>query len=165
MRSEFDIKMTTKAMYNFLMYHTYHTMNGIFSVVAGLALIVFFFVQRGGEGQNTWMFLLFGVLFIVYLPWTLYLRAAKQAKLNAVFQKPLHYELDGQRIRIAQGESSSETGWDTVRMVRKTRQSLLLYTTERNAFIWIKDQMGAEEAQVRALICKMVKPECVKLKK
>ena len=71
MRSEFDIKMTTKAMYNFLMYHTYHTMNGIFSVVAGLALIVFFFVQRGGDGQNTWMFLLFGVLFIVYLPWTL----------------------------------------------------------------------------------------------
>ncbi len=165
MRSEFDIKMTTKAMYNFLMYHTYHTVSGIFSIVAGLALIVYFFVQRGGEGQNTWVFLLFGVLFLVYLPWTLYLRAAKQAKLNTVFQKPLHYILDEQSIQITQGESSSETGWDAVRKVRETGQSLLLYTTERNAFIWIKGQMGAEEAQVRALICKMVKAKRVKLKK
>ena len=53
MKTEFDIKMTTASMYRFLMYHAYHSFSGIFSIVAGAALLFFYILRMGTGGTNT----------------------------------------------------------------------------------------------------------------
>lgn len=49
MKAKFEIKMTNQDMYNFLMYHSYHGVTGIFSIVAGIALLGYFFLVCGNR--------------------------------------------------------------------------------------------------------------------
>lgn len=165
MQSEFSIQVTTKSMYNFLMYHVYHGASGIVSIVAGIALIAYYLYARNSGGGNTWIFLFFGVLFLVYQPWTLYTKAVQQTKLNPVFKQPLNYILTEQQIEVRQGESANQLTWDQVYMVRENKMSILLYTSNKNAFIWSKNQLKDQELQVRGLLIKMVDPKKLKLKR
>lgn len=165
MKAEFEIQITTGSMYRFLMYHTYHEMSGRFSIIAGAALLALYFWARGGESVNSWIYLLFSVLFFVYQPWTLYTRAVKQAKLNPVFKKPLAYSVSDEGIVVTQGEVSNEAKWESVLKVRETKQSILVYTNPRSAFLWVKAQLGAQEPNVRKLILAHVDAKKVKLAK
>lgn len=156
MKSEFRIQMTTGAMYRFLLYHTYHKFSGFFSIVLGLVLIGFFVSPSGRSTQNSLVYLVFGILFLLYEPWTLYTKAAQQTKLNPVFKKPLTYIVTEAGIRVVQEDAANELAWENVYKVRETAQSILIYTNKKNAFIWIKKQMGEEETAVRELIRKHV---------
>lgn len=166
MKSEFDIKITTKEMYSFLLNHTYHQVSGWFGLAAGIGLIVCYFVYaQDAGGNNPWIYLLFGILFLVYQPWTLYKQAVKQTKLNPVFKEPLHYVLNEEGLEVQQAEASNTIGWDDVWKVRETRDSILIYTSQKNAFIWVKRQLGTEEAAVHELLKKVITDKRMKLKK
>lgn len=165
MRSEFQIQMTTKAMYNFLMYHIYRGISGVISILVGLGMIAYYFYAKNGDGMNTWIFLAFGILFIVYQPWTLYTKAVKQTKLNPVFKQPLRYVLTEEKIEVQQGESANELAWEQVYEVRETNRSILLYTNARNAFIWDKKQLKGQEEQIRKMLTAYVDPKKLKLKR
>lgn len=151
MKSEFKIQITTGSMYHFLMYSMYHGFGGIFSVILSAVLIGYYVLNRT-EVVNSWMYLLFGILFLVYEPWTLYTRAAKQAKLNPVFKAPLSYEVSENGIKVMQNDQVNEVAWESVMKVRETGQSLLVYTGKKYAFIWVKKQMKEEEMAVRELL-------------
>ena len=73
MKAKFEIKMTNRDMYNFLMYHSYHSFTGIFSIVSGIALLGYFFWCVGTGRESSFLYPLFGVLFLVYQPWTLFI--------------------------------------------------------------------------------------------
>lgn len=152
MKAEFDIKVTQKNMYHFMMYHSYHGFSGIFSIVAGILLLVCYGWQRQIGGENSWLYLLFGVLFLVYQPWSLFLGAARQVTQNPVFRNPLHYELDDEGITVRQGESADTISWANVKKVCETSQNILVYTSSKNAFIWAKKQLGDQETTVRELL-------------
>lgn len=164
MRTEFDMKINTMAMYRFLMNHTYRGMNGLFSILAGIGLIAYYVLSGKDTGSsNSWIFLVFGVLFLVYQPWTLYSKALKQTKLNPVFKHPLHYVLTEETLEVQQAEASNQIAWDNVWMVRETAQSILVYTGQRNAFIWVKAQLQNEK-EVRTILEKVMGPKRLKLK-
>ena len=152
MNAEFNIQMTTGAMYKFLMYHTYHKFSGFLSIILGLVLIGYYISPSGHAAQNSLVYLVFGILFLVYEPWTLYTKAAQQTKLNPVFKEPLNYQVTEEGIKILQGEAVNELNWEQVYKVRETAQSILVYTNARNAFICVKKQMGAEEQTVKELL-------------
>ena len=165
MKTEFEIKMSTRDMYSFLMYHAYHGFSGVFSIVAGAVLLGYYaYSMTAGVGANRWIYLVFGVLFLVYQPWTLYTGALRQAKLNPVFKQPLHYLLDEEGITAAQGEAVSQIKWDAVVKVRETSARLYVYTGSRNACIWVKSQMGQQEAAAKELLKKYVPAKQRKLK-
>lgn len=165
MKAKFEIQITTGSMYRFLMYHAYHEISGRFSIVAGIVLLALYAWALSGESVNSWIYLLFSILFFVYQPWTLYTQAAKQAKLNPVFKKPLEYFVSDDGIVVTQGKESNEAKWENVLKVRETKQSILVYTHPKSAFIWVKAQMGAQEPAVRELICAHVDAKKVKLTK
>lgn len=152
MKAEFEIKICTKDMYCFLMYHIYHRFSGVFSILAGLALLAAGVLMKEGQSANRWVFLIFGAVFLVYEPVSLYWQALKQVKLNPVFKHPLHYCVSNQGITVAQNEAVNEIQWDGIVRVRETRRSYLIYTGSRNAFIWVKSQMGTEERTVRQIL-------------
>ena len=94
MKAKFSIKVAQKNMYNFMMYYAYHGVSGIFSIVAAAALLGLAVWSGTHKGENTWLYALFGVLFAVYQPWTLFIHSAKQVTSNPVFKKPLVYEVN-----------------------------------------------------------------------
>lgn len=164
MNAEFEIKIKTIDMYRFLMYHAYHGASGIFSIVAGLALIAFFIIRKEPL-ESSWYYLFFGVLFLVYLPWTLLNRAAQQVKLGTMFKKPLKYILSEEGVTVRQEESTAEVAWKDVSRVRETGSCILVYTGRKNAFIWVKSQLGDQEAITRQLLRAHVSEKNLSLRK
>ena len=164
MKSEFKIQVTTGSMFQFLMYHTYHGFSGIFGTVLGVALIAYFVSPLSEGNMNRWMYLVFGAIFLVYQPWSLYTRAAKQTKLNPVFKQPLTYTVAEEGLQVIQGEAANEIAWNNVYKVRETAQNIYVYTNSRNAFIWVKSQMGTEEAAVKKMLTDHVPAATRKLK-
>ena len=141
-------------MYRFLMYHMYHSFQGIFSSVAGLGILTLFLLFR--DSSQSWIYLLFGILFLVYEPWSLYTRAVKQVKLNSVFKKPLKYSVTDAGITVTQDETVNEAAWENIQKVRETGKSIYVYTSIRNAFIWEKSQMGTETGPAKQLLSEHV---------
>lgn len=163
MKAEFEISMTKRAMYGFLMYHSYHSFSGIFSIIAGLALLLLFgwCVRTGDDGI---LYLFFGVLFLIYQPWTLLMAAARQVASAPAFRQPLSYAVTEEGISVRQGDEEQTIGWEAVRKVRETSRSLFVYTGKKVAFIWIKEQMGEQENTVRTLLQAHLTPGTCRLR-
>lgn len=164
MKATFDVKMTPKIMYNFLMHHTYTSAAGFFSTIVGIGILVLFFMTLGDEdaGKSA-IYGIFGVWFLIYLPVSLYMKAAKQVKLNPVYKNPLTYTTDEQGITTTQGEAKAEVKWEDVMKVRETKLSLLIYTGKSYCFVLPKEAMGEQGRIVKELIRKKVKPGRVKI--
>ena len=165
MKAKFSIKVTQKNMDNFMMYYAYHGVSGIFSIAAAVTLLGLAAWSGANGGENTWLYALFGILFLVYQPWTLFTHAAKQVTSNPVFKKPLAYEVKEDGITVRQDDTENEIPWSAVTRVCETSQSILVYTGKRNAFIWVKSQLGDKEMTVRNLLTAQVPESKRKLKK
>ena len=164
MKATFDVKMNQKVMYNFLMHHTYTSFSGFFSTAVGIGILVLFFVTLGSEDPSKSMvYGIFGVLFLVYLPGSLFMKAAQQVKLNPVYRKPLTYSLDENGITSQQEEQKAEVKWEDIMKVRETRLSLLVYTGKAYCFVLPKEAMGDQSTTVKTLIRENVTPGKVKL--
>ncbi len=164
MKVKFDVKMNQKTMYNFLMHHTYHTPAGYFATAVGIGILALFFATLGKEdaGKSV-VYGIFGFWFLVYLPVSLYLKAARQVKLNPVYQKPLTYLIDETGITTSQGEQQDHVDWDQLVKIRETRLSLLIYTGKTYCFVLPKEAMGSNCQAVKDLIRAKVKAGRVKI--
>lgn len=152
MKAKFEIKMTNQDMYNFLMYHSYHGFTGIFSIVAGIVLLGYFFWCMGTGRDSSFLYPLFGILFLVYQPWTLFISSAKQVTSNPVFQKPIVYEISENGITVSQDGETNEIGWDGVCRIREDKRSIFVYTGAKNACIWPKKQLGNQITEVKKIL-------------
>lgn len=151
-KTSFDIKITNRDMYNFLMYHSYHSFTGGFSIAAGAALLAYdVWCRMQGSGSSV-LYPFFGILFLIYQPWTLFISSAKQVTTNPVFSKPIHYELSENGITVSQDGQTTEIGWDGVFRIREGRRSILVYTGKKNACIWPKSQLGDQKETVKQLL-------------
>jgi len=165
MEVKFDVKMTQKIMYNFLMNHTYRSMTGVMGILFGIAAFVIFGMTLGhAETFMSVLYLLFGIWFLLYLPINLYLRSAKQVKSNPVFQKPLHYTINDEGITTEQGDQQAQMKWEDLVKVTETKMSLLIYTGKRYSFVLPKEAMGSRYKDVAALIKKHMPDRKVKMK-
>ena len=164
MKTEFEIKVTIKDMYRFLMYHTYtQSFHGIISIVAGVLLISFYAIRRASL-YNSWIYLLFGGIFLLYLPWTLYTKAATQVKLGTAFHDPLTYVISDEGIEVKQGDAQAVTKWQDVYRVCESKKNILVYTSKSNAFIWAKDQFLGQLPETKEILKKNLDRKQLKIK-
>jgi len=145
MEVKFDVKMTQKIMYNFLMNHTYKSMAGIAGVLFGIGAFVIMAVTWGDVPEwQSMVYLLFGFWFLLYQPVSLYTKAAKQVKLNPTFKKPITYIIGETGITTMQGDKQAEIAWEDMLKVTETKLSLLAYTGKRYSFVLPKESMGEQ---------------------
>ena len=138
MKIEFDVKMTVSKMYDYMLYHTFHSFSGIMGEVVGIMLIVCFFVTRKP------LYLIAGIIVVLYLPVALYANAKKQVMLNPVFKTPLHYTLDDEGITVTSGENSDSQKWTDMYKAVSTGKSIVIYTNKINACIFPKADLGTK---------------------
>lgn len=155
---ELDVKIGSGDLYDYLLRHTYNTASGIIGSCSGALLIVLAFMT----GQ--WRFLIFGGIILLYLPVTLYLRSKQQILSNPSFQNPLHYELNGEGLKISQGEDFLQYAWEDMVKAVSTGHSIILYTSRVNATIFPKEQLGDKRMAVIEMIATHMPPSRVKIR-
>ena len=158
MELEFDVKIDTSVLYDYLLHHTYTSFSGIFGTAVGALFIVAY-----GLNSN-WYFLIAGLIIIFYIPWTLFLRSKKQALTNPAFKNPLHYKMTDEGVTVSQGEFEEFREWNGMIKANATNRSLFLYTSKVNAWIFPKKDLKDRKNSVIEMISTHVSPDKVKIK-
>ena len=63
MKIEFDVQMTVAKMYDYMLYHTFHGMQGILGEMVGILLIIGFVITD----PHKWIYLICGLIVLFYL--------------------------------------------------------------------------------------------------
>lgn len=165
MQAKFEVTMTQKIMYNFLMSHTYRSPAGVIGILFGLGAFVICGVTFGSTSTSmSILYMLFGVWFLFYTPVNLYLRAAKQIKANPAFKKPIGYLINGEGITTMQDDKQALIAWSDLVKVRETKLSILIYTGARYSFVLPRESMGEQYETVVTLMKEHIDPRFIKLK-
>lgn len=159
MKIEFDVKITAADLYDYMLSHTYSGFSGLFGSIVGALFIVWYFAV----GAQIY-YLAAGIIILLYIPCSLYLRAKKQAKTNTFFKTPLHYTLTEEGVTVTQGEYEMFQDWSIVYKAKSTNHSILVYTSKVNAWIFPKKALGNDKEAVIQLISAHVAPDKIKIK-
>lgn len=166
MSIEFDVKLEVKDMYRFSMYHTYTGFQGIFSIVIAIVAFAFAVLTYGQvTATYTFIYAMFGVVFLLYMPCTIYTNAKRQFLMSDVLKQSLHYNMNEKGIISSQGEEKAELLWEQVYKIVETKKNLLIYSNRRNAFIIPKVIIEDQYEQMRELMREHVESYRLRLKK
>ena len=146
MEIEFDVKITSNVLYDYMLRHTYSSLSGIIGSVVGVLMLILFASNRQP------ICLIIGAVILLYLPWTLFLRSRQQALNTPAFKKPLHYRLSDEGIEVSQDDTTEQMGWDGMVKAVSTANSIIVYTTKTNACIFPKKDLGDKKYKVIEII-------------
>ena len=155
---EVDVHMDTAALYDYMLRHTYTSPLGLVATFLGFLALLFFCKGAGG------LYLLIGIVMIVYLPWNLFLTARKQAITNEAFQKPLHYSFTDEGVYISQDDKTEMQAWQDMVKAVSTQRSIVLYTSKVNACVFPRKDLGDDLPILIEMICTHMPPRKVKIR-
>lgn len=158
MQIEFDVKMTTNKMYDYMLHHTFTSFQGIIGEAVGILLIAAF------AASGKWLYLAAGIVVVLYLPVALYMNAKKQILLSPVFKETLHYTLTEEGIAIRVGEEEDFQEWKNMCKAISTGKSIIVYTSKRSASIFPKSDLGNQKLAVIEMISKHMDPKKVNIR-
>lgn len=156
---ELDVKMEAGDLYDYMLMHNYNSASGLLGSCVG-ALAVFVGLAKGQP-----IFWILGLVLLLYLPWTLFLRSRQQILNNPVFKEPLHYRMDEQGITVSQNDVTQQLDWANMVKAVSTGRSIIVYTGNRNASIFPRKQLGDKETAVIQVICANMDPKKVKIRR
>lgn len=166
MNTEFDMQIDAKDLYKFNIRQTYLSFNGVLSVVLPIICIIMAVLQAQ---NNSWiyfaLYLGFGILFIFYMPLSLWLGSKRIMKMGGPITKKLHYVMSEESIQVSVEDQKDELPWNLVYRMIETKETILIFSNRKNAFILKKDQLGTAEQEVKELAKKKLEKFRLKLQK
>lgn len=150
---EFQVQMTASDLWRFSLYHANRGYLGFFNLLFTLAA-AFLLVTTWNQNTAAYRILLavLTLLFPVWQPFQLYLKAKRQASLE-VMKKPVHFLFQETGLRIEQGEQTQELTWDQIVRVEGNRWMLMIYMDRIHAFLLPETAMNGQRAE----FCRMLK--------
>lgn len=158
MELELEVKITPNALFDYMLYHTYTGMSGLLSAIVGAFLVIVFFM-----GQSP-IYMVAGLVILIYLPYTLFIRSRKQYLSNENFKEPLHFSFNDEGMKVTQGENSESLEWEYMYKAVSTPNSIILYTSKVNASIFPKKDLGDKKALLIEMISTHMPPKKVKIR-
>lgn len=166
MKVVLDIKLDAKDLFRFNMQQAYRGMQGILSII--LPILVFAYaVTSFGEVSfgSTLVYVGLGIVFLVYVPVSLWLRVNKIVKdENNVLSKVLHYEFEEEVIHVSVGEESVEFKWENIFQMKTSGPLLLVYTNRINAYVLPLEQVGDRYEELSKLAHEKLEKYRIKMK-
>ena len=125
MKLEFDVKVTEKDLYSFNIEQAYKGSQGVISLLFAvlLAAAAVLSAQKGNT-EYVVLYIIVGILVLLYVPFSLKGRVKMIMKTNEVFSKPLHFVVDEKHICVANDKR------------------ILIFSNRKNAYILSKEQLG-----------------------
>ena len=116
MKVIFDIKVTAKDLFRFNMMQAYRGMQGFLSILLPILVFAYAVTSYGTVSiGSTLVYIGLGIMFLVYVPISLWLRVNKTVKdENNALSKSIHYEFEEKTIRVSVGEESVEFKWENI---------------------------------------------------
>lgn len=152
MKVKFDVNLEPKHIFKFNMYQSYRSMQGILSLALPALIFTRLYMQyQQMELSQILMFLGVGILFLVYVPISLWLSAKKAFQKNSVLASTLHFEFTEQNICVTQGVDKAEFKWENIYKMVSTKDLVLIYTNRINAYVIPKLQAGMEYVELAKL--------------
>ena len=165
MSVKFQVQMTDKYMYDFMLYHNYTHFSGLLGAIVGVfALGMMISKFMAGDTQSAGFALIVAVLFLVVTPRTTKQRASMQVKNSKMFQDVLEYEFNDEGITVRQGELEATTPWDECSKAVSTQKSVIIYITRVRALIFPKECMGEQYEEAVKMIHTHMPPAKVKIR-
>lgn len=158
MELEIDVKMTANALYDYMLYHTYHSFAGILGAVVGVFLVIVFV-----SGQSP-IYLIAGLVVLGYLPYALFTRSRRQYLSTPAFKEPLKYIFTDEGVSVSQNEVTESMIWADMVKAVSTPTSIILYTSKVNASIFPKKDLGDKKALLIQAISTHMDPKKVKIR-
>jgi hypothetical protein len=155
---QITVKIEAGDLYDYMLMHSYNSPAGILGSTFGAVLIVFALATK------QWMFIVLGLIMLLYLPWSLFIRSRRQILSNPSFQEPLQYTLDQEGLTISQGQEEGRMAWEDMYKAVSTSRSIILYTSRVNATIFPKRQLGDQKVAVIEMISTHMPPAKVKIR-
>lgn len=158
MEIEFDVKITPGVLYDYMLHHTYSHLPGLMGSLVGVMMLLLFASNRQPIA------LIVGLVILLYLPWTLFLKSRQQMLNTPAFKKPLHYKLTEEGIQVSQDDTTEQMGWEDMFKAVSTLNSIIVYTTPVNACIFPKKDLGERKYKVIEMISTHMPPKKVKIR-
>ena len=155
---ELDVKIEVGDLYDYMLMHAYHGAAGLLGSGVGAVAV------RVGASKGEIIFLIAGLILLLYLPWNLFVQSSRQVVNNPAFQEPLHYTLDEEGLTISQGEEQAQMAWEDMYKAVSTGRSIILYTSRVNATLFPKRQLGEQREAVIQMISTHMPPAKVKIR-
>lgn len=165
MSVKFEVKMTDKIMYDFLLYHTYTHMSGLLGAMVGvLALGMGMNYLLAGDSMAAMPAFILAALFLVVTPVSLKGKAKTQVQRAKMFQKPLQYELTEEGVTVRQDDLEVTNKWGDFSKAVSTNRAVILYVTRMRALIFPKESMGEQYESTVKMISTHMPPKNVKIR-
>ena len=165
MNVSFDVKLQATDLFRFNIYQTYSSLHGWISIILAILAWVMAGVTFGqAEVMYTILYIACGLLFLFYVPVSLWLRAKATLKTNEVLANTLHYEVTEERIRVTQGEQDGELPWDMIYKMVSNKHQILIYSNRINAYIIPREQLGENYEGLREIAEKKLEKYRVKFR-
>lgn len=156
---EFDATISEQDLFKFNIKHNYTSFNGVVTVILAVVILVISIMSASTmEVPKLLMYLLIVLIFIVFPPMNLKLRAAQQFKGNGVFTKPLHYKLDENGVTVTSElqEEAAVLPWEYIYKVTTSNNYLYIYSSRVNAYILPKSQVIDKYPEIKIIFEKYV---------
>ena len=158
MELEFDVKIDGNILYDYMLHHTYSGFQGVLGTAVGGLMIVGF----AATGYVIW--LIGGIILLLYLPWSLFLKSRQQILRTPAFKEALHYHISEGGVEISQKEMKEFQSWDCMHKAVSTGKSIILYTSPVNACIFPRKDLGEKQTTLVKIISSSMPPGKVKIR-
>lgn len=165
MSPKFEVQMSVKYMFDFMLYHNYTRLNGLLGVLVGvLGLFIGISNVIGGKAQESAIGFFVAVLFFVITPVSIKNSAKRQIGSTPAFANPLEYEFTDEGVVVRQCEEEALTKWEEFDKAVSSNCSIILYITRVRAIILPKECMGEQYANVVRVISTHMPPKKVRIR-
>lgn len=150
----FSTQISEQDLYNFNIHHAYRSSQGIVSVIVSLLLIAVWGMRyQSLTGFYRLLYPLVAILFCMYLPMSLKMRAKAQMR-QEVFMHPLNYTLKEEGLVIVSPavEEPADLPWQYIYKVSLWNGYLLIYSSRINAYIIPVSDIEDKKDQILAFI-------------
>ncbi len=144
MSIKFNVKLNCEDMYRFNLYHAYTSMQGILSILLSIAIVaLLFFTGKYEVFITSAPYVALFLVFVFYIPITLWIRSKRQVRHSEVLQGVLHYELTEEGITVSSdvGDEKATLPWQYVYKAVTTKHNFLIYSNRVNAYVIPKAQV------------------------
>ena len=155
---EFEVMMSSGVLYDYLLRHSYSSAVGLIGSCFGAFGIIMFFCYGG------WLYLIMGVIVLVYLPITLFKRSKMVMLTNPAYKRPLKYRFTEKGFSVSQDDARSSVEWDGCRKAVSTKKSIIIYTGKNNASIFPREQIPGGASALIGVIARHMEPKRIKIR-
>ncbi|MBR1471370.1 MAG: YcxB family protein [Lachnospiraceae bacterium] len=152
-----SVQMDAHVLYDYLLHHAYSGASGILGSCFGVAGLLMF------ARTHYPLYLVLGILLIIYLPVNLRYRAGVQM-LSPVMKKPLEFAFSAAGYTVSQEGVTQSVSWEQCTKAVSTGKSIVIYTGKNNASIFPRQQLGGQLTELLAIIGKYMDPKKVKIR-